>query len=205
MANLRFDNLVVVITGAGGGLGKCYALEYGRRGAKVVVNDLGSSTLGEGKSSKAADQVVEEIKSLGGEAVANYDSVENGDKIIKTAIDAFGKIDILINNAGILRDKSMLKMEENDWDIIMNVHLKGAFMTTKAAWPYMRRNGFGRIINTSSGSGLYGNFGQSNYGAAKLGLVGMTRALAREGQSVNVLANAIAPTSISRMTEDILP
>jgi len=149
--------------------------------------------------------VVEEIKSLGGEAVANYDSVENGDKIIKTAIDAFGKVDILVNNAGILRDKSMLKMEEGDWDLIMNVHLKGAFMTAKAAWPHMRKNGYGRIINTSSGSGLYGNFGQGNYGAAKLGLVGMTRALAQEGQSVNVLSNAIAPTSITRMTEDILP
>jgi 3-hydroxyacyl-CoA dehydrogenase/3a,7a,12a-trihydroxy-5b-cholest-24-enoyl-CoA hydratase len=202
---LRFDDRVVVVTGAGAGLGRAYALEFAKRGAKIVVNDLGVSVAGEGTSTSAADSVVEEIKKLGGQAVANYDSVEFGDKIIKTALDAFGKVDIVINNAGILRDASMLKMKEEDWDIIMKVHLKGSFMVTRAAWPHMRNNKYGRIINTASGSGLFGNFGQANYATAKLGLHGLTQTLAKEGERSNIRVNTIAPIAASRMTEGILP
>jgi len=200
---LRFDGRVVVITGAGSGLGKAYALEFGKRGAKVVVNDLGGSRSGEGQSSKAADLVVEEITKAGGIAVANYDSVEFGDKVIETAITNFGRIDIVVNNAGILRDSSFLKMKEADWDLIMKIHLKGAFSVTKAAWPYMKKQKFGRIINTSSGSGLYGNFGQANYSSAKLGLHGMSQTLAKEGHKYNIRVNSIAPVAASRMTQDM--
>lgn len=200
---LRFDNRVVVVTGAGSGIGRTYALEFARRGAKVVVNDLGGSVSGEGNSSKAADLVVEEIRRLGSEAVANYDSVEFGDKIIKTAIDAFGRVDVIINNAGILRDRTMQKITAADWDLIMNVHLKGAFTVTKAAWKLMKKQKFGRIVNTSSGSGLYGNFGQANYSAAKLGLHGFTLTLAKEGEKYNIRTNSIVPTASSRMTEDL--
>lgn len=200
---LRFDNRVAVITGAGNGLGRAYALEFGKRGAKVVVNDLGGSVKGEGKSSKAADIVVEEIKKAGGQAVANYDSVENGHSIIKTAIDAFGQVDILVNNAGILRDVSILKMTEKEWDSVMNVHLKGSFNLVNAAWKHMRAKGYGRIINTSSGSGAYGNFGQANYGAAKLGVHGFTNVISKEGEKYNIRTNSIIPVAASRMTEDI--
>ena len=203
--SLRFDNRVVVITGAGSGLGKSYALEFGKRGAKVVVNDLGGSRNGEGKSSKAADEVVEEIKRNGGTAVANYDSVEFGEKIIETALKAFGRVDVIINNAGILRDTSMLKMTNNDWDLIMNIHLKGAFTVTKAAWKHMRDNKYGRIINTSSGSGLYGSFGQANYSAAKMGLHGFTNTLTKEGSKYGINVNTIVPIASSRMTEDLFP
>jgi len=202
---LRFDNKVVIVTGAGGGIGRTYALAFSSRGAKVVVNDLGGSTSGEGKSSKAADVVVEEIKKAGGIAVANYDSVEDGDKIVKTAIDNFGKVDILINNAGILRDVSFMKMTEKDWDLVNKVHLKGAFSVTRAAWNHMRDNNFGRIIMTSSAAGLYGNFGQANYSAAKLGLLGFAKALAIEGEKKNIRVNTIAPLASSRMTETVLP
>ncbi len=206
MANeLRFDGKVVVITGAGGGLGKSHALFYGARGAKVVVNDLGGSAKGDGKSSAAADKVVEEIKAAGGEAVANYDSVENGPAIIKTAIDTFGRIDVLINNAGILRDVSFQKMTKEDWDLIFRIHVNGAFSCTHAAWPYMRDQGYGRIIFTASAAGIYGNFGQANYSAAKLALVGFGNTLALEGEKKNVRVNTIAPVAASRMTEGILP
>lgn len=160
--------------------------------------------LGEGGNSKAADVVVNEIKANGGEAVANYDSVEHGEKIIKTAMDAFGRVDVLINNAGILRDKSMIKMTDHDWDLIMAVHLRGAYTCTKAAWPIMREQGFGRIINTSSGAGIYGNFGQANYSTAKLGLHGFTQTLAKEGGSKNIHANTIAPIAGTRMTESVM-
>jgi len=205
MAELRFDGKVVVVTGAGGGLGRAYALLFASRGAKVVVNDLGVSTQGEGKSSKAADVVVNEIKAAGGQAVANYDSVEEGEKIIKTAIDNFGRIDIVINNAGILRDVSFVKMTEKDWDLIFKVHVKDAYSVTKAAWNYMREQGFGRIIMTSSAAGLYGNFGQANYSAAKLALVGFAKTLALEGEKRNVYCNTIAPMAGSRMTETVFP
>ena len=184
---------------------RAYALLLASRGASVVVNDLGTSTTGSGSSSKAADLVVDEIKKNGGKAVANYDSVEDGDKIVKTAIDAFGKVDIVINNAGILRDTSFLKMKDQDWDLIYRVHLKGAYKVTKAAWPYMQQNKYGRIIMTSSAAGIYGNFGQANYSAAKLGLHGFGLALAKEGQKNNIYTNTIAPLAGSRMTATIMP
>jgi len=175
------------------------------RGAKVVVNDLGGSHTGGGKSSAAADKVVEEIKAAGGEAVANYDSVEDGDKIVKTALDAFGKIDIVINNAGILRDVSFQKMSQEDWDLIYRVHVLGAYRVTKAAWDVMREQGYGRIIFTASAAGIYGNFGQANYSMAKLGVHGLAQTLALEGKKKNVLVNTIAPIAGSRMTETVLP
>lgn len=205
MGELRYDGKVAVVTGAGNGLGKQYALLLASRGAKVVVNDLGGSTHGEGADSKTADKVVNEIKAAGGEAVANYDSVEFGDKIIQTAIDTWGRIDILINNAGILRDVAFAKMTDKDWDLIYTVHMLGAYKTTKAAWPHMRKQKFGRIINVASAAGLYGNFGQSNYSAMKLGLVGFTKTLAREGESKNIHANVIAPLAGSRMTATVMP
>ncbi|KAH0547031.1 peroxisomal multifunctional enzyme type 2 isoform X1 [Cotesia glomerata] len=204
MSKLRFDERVVVVTGAGAGLGKAYALLFASKGAKVVVNDLGSSRHGDG-ASRVADTVVSEIKSQGGQAVANYDNVLDGDKIIKTAIDNFGRIDVLVNNAGILRDKSFARMSEDDWDIIQNVHVKGAMRATKAAWPYFKQQKYGKIIFTSSNSGLYGNFGQANYSSAKMALVGLANTLAIEGQSSGINTNVIVPTAGSRLTEDIVP
>jgi len=202
---LRFDGQVAVITGAGGGLGKHYALWFAERGAAVVVNDLGGSMSGEGASGRPADVVVEEIVAKGGKAVANYNSVEEGDKIVKTAIDSFGRIDILVNNAGILRDRSMVKIQDADWDLVNAVHLRGSFMTTKAAWPYFRQQKFGRIIMTSSVAGIYGNFGQANYSAAKLGLVGLSNTVALEGGKYNIHCNTIVPMAGSRLTQGILP
>lgn len=203
---LRFDGKVAIITGAGNGLGRAYALLLGSRGAKVVVNDLGKSVKGEGGDAKnPADIVVDEIKKAGGTAVANYDSVEFGDKIVKTAVDAFGTVDIVINNAGILRDVSFLKMKDLDWDLIMLVHLKGAFSVTKAAWPIMREKGYGRIINTGSSAGIYGSFGQVNYSTAKLGLWGFTQSLAKEGEKRNIRSNCIAPLAGTRMTATVMP
>jgi len=201
---LRFDGKVVVITGAGIGLGRAYALFFGKRGAKVVVNDLGTSHTGTGATSAAADSVVNEIKANGGTAVANYDSVEFGEKIIKTAIDNFGRIDVLINNAGILRDRAFKKMTKEDWDLIIKVHLNGVFAATKAAFDYMVTQKFGRIINVSSPSGLYGAYGQVNYSMAKAGIIGFSRALSKEGQKYNVLCNVIAPIAATRMTETVL-
>jgi (3R)-3-hydroxyacyl-CoA dehydrogenase / 3a,7a,12a-trihydroxy-5b-cholest-24-enoyl-CoA hydratase / enoyl-CoA hydratase 2 len=202
---LRFDDRVAIITGAGGGLGRSHALLFASRGAKVVVNDLGGAHTGEGKSASAADKVVAEIVAAGGQAIANYDSVEDGDKIVKTAIDAWGRVDILVNNAGILRDVSFPKMSQQDWDLIYRVHVLGAFKTTYAAWPYMRDQGYGRIIMTASAAGIYGNFGQANYSMAKLGLVGFSNTLAIEGKKRNIVVNAIAPIAGSRMTETVLP
>ena len=203
--DLRFDGRVAIVTGAGQGLGRCHALLLASRGAKVVVNDLGGSTSGEGKSSESADQVVNEIKAAGGEAVANYDSVEDGEAIVKTAMDAFGRVDIVVNNAGILRDKSFKNMSDADWDIIFRVHNYGAYKVTKAAWPIMNEQGYGRIIFTTSAAGIYGNFGQTNYSSAKLSLVGFANTLALEGQRKNILVNTIAPVAASRLTEGLLP
>ncbi|KAJ9154739.1 Short chain dehydrogenase [Pleurostoma richardsiae] len=202
---LRFDGQVVVVTGAGGGLGKAYATFFGSRGASVVVNDLGVSSKGEGHSTKAADVVVNEIKAKGGKAVANYDSVENGDKIIETAVKEFGRIDILINNAGILRDVSFKNMKDEDWDLIFKVHVKGAYKCSRAAWPHFRKQKYGRVINTASAAGLFGNFGQANYSAAKLAMVGFTETLAKEGAKYNIISNVIAPIAASRMTETVMP
>jgi len=202
---LRFDGKVAIVTGAGAGLGRAYALLLGSRGAKVVVNDLGANVKGEGGNSKAADVVVNEIKKLGGSAVANYDSVEFGDKIVKSAIDAFGTVDIVINNAGILRDVSFLKMTDQDWDLIMKVHLKGSYSVTRAAWNIMREKGYGRVINTGSSSGLYGSFGQVNYSAAKMAMHGLSQSLAKEGEKRNIRVNTICPLAASRMTETVLP
>ncbi|CAD6500417.1 BgTH12-07594 [Blumeria graminis f. sp. triticale] len=205
MPELRYDAQVVVITGAGGGLGKAYALFFGSRGANVVVNDLGATFKGEGASSKAADVVVNEIIANGGKAVANYDSVEHGDKIIDTAIKSFGRVDILINNAGILRDVSFKNMTDKDWDLIISVHVKGSYKCTRAAWPYFRKQNFGRVINTASAAGLFGSFGQCNYSAAKLAMVGFTETLAKEGAKYNIRANVIAPIAASRMTQTVMP
>lgn len=198
---------MAIVTGAGNGLGRSYALLLASRGAKVVVNDLGKSVRGDGAAAaqSPADVVVGEIKKAGGEAVANYDSVEFGDKIVKTALDAFGTVDIVINNAGILRDVSFQKMSELDWDLIMKVHLKGAFSVTRAAWNIMREKKYGRIINTGSASGIYGSFGQANYATAKLGLWGFTQTLAKEGEKRNIRCNCIAPLAGTRMTQTVMP
>lgn len=204
-APLSFSGKVVVVTGAGGGLGREYALAFGERGASVVVNDLGGDIKGGGKSSAAADKVVEEIKAKGGKAVANYDSVEDGEKLIQTALDTFGRIDILVNNAGILRDRSFARTSDLDWDLIHRVHLRGSFLVTRAAWNHMKNQKFGRIIMTSSAAGIYGNFGQANYSAAKLGLLGLANTLAIEGRKYNIHCNTIAPTAGSRLTETVMP
>jgi NAD(P)-dependent dehydrogenase (short-subunit alcohol dehydrogenase family) len=207
MSTLSFDGKVAVITGAGGGLGRQHALLLAKRGALVVVNDLGGSVDGTGSSESAAQKVVDEIKAAGGEAVANYDSVatpEGGEAIVKTAIDTFGRIDIVINNAGILRDKTFHNMTSDLLNPVIDVHLKGAFNVTRPAWIHMREQGYGRIVSTSSAAGVFGNFGQTNYGAAKMGLVGFTRVLAVEGAKYNIKANAIAPLALTRMTEDIM-
>jgi NAD(P)-dependent dehydrogenase (short-subunit alcohol dehydrogenase family) len=205
-AQLRYDGKVAIITGAGNGLGKAYALLLGSRGAKVVVNDLGKSVTGaDGVGKNPADLVVDEIIKNGGQAVANYDSCEFGEKIVKTAVDAFGTVDILINNAGILRDVSFQKMSDLDWDLIMLVHLKGAYSCTRACWNIMREKKYGRIINTGSSSGIYGSFGQVNYATAKLGLWGFTQSLAKEGEKRNIRVNCIAPIAGTRMTATVMP
>ncbi len=208
MSDIKFDDKVAVVTGAGGGLGRSHALLLASRGCKVVVNDLGGSRDGTGAGSEMADKVVQEIKDAGGEAVANYDGVdtmEGGANIIKTAVDNFGKIDIVINNAGILRDKSFMKMDEDSWDLVYKVHIKGAFNVTKHAWPHMRENGYGRVVMTSSAAGIFGNFGQTNYGSAKMALVGFMNVLKLEGAKYNIKVNTIAPLAGSRLTEDIMP
>ena len=202
------EGRVIAVTGAGNGLGREYAKLLAHNGALVVVNDLGGSRDGTGAGSDAADAVVAEIKEAGGEAVANYDSVattEGGAAIVQTAIDTFGKIDGIIANAGILRDKSFHKMEDADWNAVQQVHMYGAYYTIHAAWPHFREQNHGRVMVATSTSGIYGNFGQANYGAAKLGLVGLINTLAIEGAKYNIKANAVAPIAATRMTEDILP
>jgi NAD(P)-dependent dehydrogenase (short-subunit alcohol dehydrogenase family) len=207
MSDITFDDRVAIITGAGGGLGKTYALELARRGARVVVNDLGGGVDGSGGASAAADSTVAEILEAGGEAVANYDSVatpEGGEGIVATAVDSFGTVDIVINNAGILRDTSFAKLTPEHLNPVIDVHLKGAFYVTQPAFLIMKEKGYGRIVFTSSPSGIFGNFGQTNYGAAKGGLVGLSNVLAIEGAKYNIKSNVIAPVAKTRMTEDLL-
>jgi NAD(P)-dependent dehydrogenase (short-subunit alcohol dehydrogenase family) len=203
--SVGFEGKVAIITGAGGGLGRAHALLFALHGARVIVNDLGGSAHGEGANASAADRVVAQIRDAGGEAVANHDSVTDGDKIVQHALDVFGRVDVVVNNAGILRDKSFAKMEDAGWDLVYRVHVEGAYKVTRAAWPHLRDQNYGRIIFTSSTSGIYGNFGQANYGMAKLGLYGLTRTLAVEGRKNNILVNAIAPTGGTRMTEGLIP
>ncbi|MDC3226864.1 SDR family oxidoreductase [Acidimicrobiaceae bacterium] len=208
MADVSFENRVVIVTGAGNGLGKAYALELGKRGAKVVVNDLGGAVDGSGSGNSPADDVVNEIIENGGEAVANYDSVateDGGESIVQTAVDSFGTVDAVINNAGILRDKSFANMTEEEFSLIIEVHLKGTYFVTQPAFKIMKENNYGRIVNVASPSGLFGNFGQTNYGAAKMGIVGLTNVLAIEGAKYNIKVNVIAPTAYTRMTEALLP
>ncbi|MFC4905958.1 SDR family oxidoreductase [Actinomadura gamaensis] len=208
MSELRYDGRVAIVTGAGHGLGRQHALELAARGAKVVVNDLGGDRSGVGASAGPAQEVVDEIRKNGGEAVANPDNVatpEGAAAIVQAAVDNFGKVDIVVNNAGILRDKSFKNMSVEEWDGVIAVHLRGSFLVTKAAWPHLRENGYGRIVNTSSPAGLFGNFGQANYSTAKMGLVGFTKTLAHEGAKYDIKANAIAPVAWTRMTEDLLP
>ena len=208
MSKIDFTGRVAIVTGAGAGLGRCHALEFAKRGAKVVVNDLGGTRDGVGSSDAAANKVVEEIQTLGGEAAPNYDNVatvQGGRGVVQTAIDAFGKVDILVNNAGILRDGAFHKMEEENWDAVVGVHLRGAYCVTRPAFVNMRENGYGRIIMTTSGAGLFGNFGQSNYSSAKMGLAGLANVLKLEGAKYNIKTNVIVPVAASRLTEDILP
>jgi NAD(P)-dependent dehydrogenase (short-subunit alcohol dehydrogenase family) len=204
---MRFDGRVAIITGGGGGLGRSHAFELARRGAAVLVNDLGGALDGSGASASAAQLVVDEIVAAGGRATSNHDSVaspEGGQAIVQAAVDAFGRVDVLVNNAGILRDKAFHRMNRTHIDQVIDVHLKGAFFVSQPAFALMRGQGYGRILNTSSASGLFGNFGQANYGAAKAGLAGLTRVLALEGAGHGIKVNAIAPVAATRMTADFL-
>jgi NAD(P)-dependent dehydrogenase (short-subunit alcohol dehydrogenase family) len=206
MSDIRFDGKVAIVTGAGGGLGRCHALELARRGARVVINDLGGAMDGSGGNSAAAEAVVAEIKAMGGEAIANGASVSDDAGVaglIKQTMDQWGRIDIIIANAGILRDKSFSKMEIADFDAVMNVHLMGTVKPVKAAWEIMKAQNYGRIVVTTSSTGLYGNFGQANYGAAKLSLVGFMNTMKIEGQKNNIRINAISPVAATRMTEGL--
>jgi NAD(P)-dependent dehydrogenase (short-subunit alcohol dehydrogenase family) len=207
MSDVGFEGRVAIITGAGGGLGRQHALLLASRGAQVVINDLGGAVDGTGSSAGPAQQVVEEIEALGGVAVADGNSVatqQGAEAMVKTALDAFGRVDIVINNAGILRDKSFKNMTPDLWDPVIAVHLTGAYNVTRAAWGHFCEQAYGRIVSTSSAAGIFGNFGQANYGAAKMGIVGLTRVWAQEGGKYNIRANAIAPVARTRMTEDIL-
>ena len=207
MSDVGFEGRVAIITGAGGGLGRQHALLMASRGAQIVVNDLGGAVDGTGSDAGPAQKVVEEIEALGGAAVADTSSVatqEGAEAMVKTALDAFGRVDIVINNAGILRDKSFANMTPDLWDPVIAVHLTGTYNVTRAAWGHFREQSYGRVVSTSSAAGIFGNFGQTNYGAAKMGIVGMTRVWAQEGAKYNIRANAIAPVARTRMTEDLL-
>ena len=207
MSEIRFDGRVAVITGAGGGLGRTYALEFARRGAQVVVNDLGGAADGTGADASPADQVVKEISEAGGTAVANHDSVatpEGGEAIIQTALDNFGQVDVVVNNAGILRDKSFAKLTPQELEIVLDVHVKGAFYVSQPAFRSMKERNFGRFVHTASAAGIFGNFGQTNYGAAKMALCGFSNVLAIEGAKYNIKSNVIAPIARTRLTEDLL-
>ncbi|MFC4560383.1 SDR family oxidoreductase [Nocardiopsis mangrovi] len=212
MAELRFDGRVAVVSGAGHGLGRSHALELAARGAKVVVNDLGARVDGrhdvDGTGVSAAEAVAEEIRAKGGTAIADGGDVateEGARSLIESAIEAFGRVDIVVNNAGILRDKAFKNITCTDWDDVLAVHLRGTFLVTQAAFGRLRENGYGRIVNTTSLAGLFGNFGQSNYAAAKMGIIGLTKTLAIEGSKYDITANAIAPVAFTRMTEDLFP
>jgi NAD(P)-dependent dehydrogenase (short-subunit alcohol dehydrogenase family) len=206
--SIRYDGKVAIVTGAGQGLGRSHAIELAKRGAKVVINDLGGSVDGSGGSSDAAKAVVAEIEALGGEAIANGANVAKYDQVeamVKQAMDKWGRVDILVNNAGILRDKSFTKGSLEDFRLVLDVHLMGSVNCTKACWEIMREQGYGRIVVTTSSSGLYGNFGQTNYGSAKMGVIGMMNTLAQEGAKYNIRINALAPTAGTRMTEGLIP
>ncbi len=206
--SISFNDQVAIVTGAGGGLGRCHALELARRGAKVVVNDLGGTMDGSGGSTEAAESVVAEIKTIGGEAIANGGSVSDrsgAQSMVDDAMNAWGRVDVLINNAGILRDKSFSKMTLDDFEMVVNVHLLGAAYCSHAVWPIMREQNYGRILMTTSPSGLYGNFGQTNYGAAKMGQVGLMNSMKIEGAKNNIHTNSIAPVAATRMTENLMP
>ena len=205
---IRFDDQVVIVTGSGNGLGKSHVLEFARRGARVVVNDLGGARDGSGGSSEAAQAVVEEIVGSGGEAIANGANVAEYDQVeamVAEAIDKWGRVDVLVNNAGILRDKTFAKMDLADFQTVMDVHLKGSVNCTKAVWEHMRGRQYGRILMTTSSTGLYGNFGQSNYGSAKMALVGLMNTLGLEGHKYGIKVNALSPIAATRMTEDVIP
>ncbi len=207
MSQIRFDGRVAIVTGAGGGLGRSHAIMLASRGAKVVVNDRGGNADGTGAGQTMAEKVVEEIKKAGGEAIPNYDSVdswEGGEAIVKSAVSAFGKLDIVINNAGILRDKSIAKMTDDDYRRVIEVHLNGSFFVTRAAMPHMRDNNYGRLLFTTSAAGLWGNFGQTNYSAAKMGIVGLMNTVKLEGAKYNILANTVAPIAASRLMGTVM-
>jgi len=208
MSNIKFNNRVAIVTGAGGGLGRSHAIELARRGVKVVVNDLGGSVSGEGGSATMAEKVVDEIRQLGGTAMANGANVTNPQEVqdmVGLVIEKWGHIDILVNNAGILRDKSFTKMDLNDFRLVIEVHLMGSVICTKAVWDHMKERKYGRIVMTTSSSGNYGNFGQTNYGAAKTGVVGLMNTLCLEGAKYDIRVNALSPTAATRMTESLMP
>lgn len=205
---IRLDGQVAIVTGAGGGLGRCHALALAARGARVLVNDLGGTVSGGGGSPTAAQAVVDEIRAAGGEALANGASVTDPaavQALVQQALDAWGRVDVLVNNAGILRDRSFAKMTLDDFRAVMDVHVMGAFLMTQAVWPHMMARGYGRVVMTTSSSGLYGNFGQANYGAAKMALVGLMQTLSIEGAKYGIRVNCLAPTAATRMTEGLMP
>jgi NAD(P)-dependent dehydrogenase (short-subunit alcohol dehydrogenase family) len=205
---ISFAGQVALVTGAGGGLGRAYALDLARRGAKVVVNDLGGDPHGQGENRSPAQKVVDEIKAAGGEAVPNYDSVasyDGGFNMVKTAVDAWGRLDVVICNAGILRDTAFHNMSEDDWDKVFAVHIKGSFTVLRAAWPVFRQQSYGRVVVTSSSSGIWGQFGQANYGSAKTAMLGLMNVLKQEGQKYNVMVNTIAPVAGTRLTQTVMP